>query len=418
MRWLTRVVLSACILLPCASAQTANPIRHIVFIVKENHSFDNIFGTYPGANGATSGLCGTSLVPLTHSSLTPPNLPHEWSPARKAIDHGKMDQFCLIASNYGSYIQYYQSDIPNYWKYANTFALSDNTFSSLTGASFGNHLYLAAATSYEFVTNPVFLNIGPDNTSWGCDAPSDTAAGRIPNPSVSKTIIFQYPCMDITTLSDLLESKGLSWRYYAVPEGQTGYIWSIFDAVNHIRNGPEWSTNISAPQNFVTDVQAGKLARFTWLAPPWAVSEHPPTSICAGENWTVNQINAIMNSPFWSSTAIFVTWDDWGGYYDHVPPPSVDYFGLGVRVPMIIISPYARAHQVIHTQYEFASVLKFAEETFGLPSLTQRDASANDMMDAFNFTQTPLPPLVLTTRVCPASTTVAAPAGIPDLDGD
>ncbi len=328
-----------------------------------------------------------------------------------------MDQFCLNVPNYGSYIQYYQSDIPNYWKYAQTFALSDNAFSSLTGASFGNHLYLAAASSYEFVTNPFFLNAGPDNTSWGCDAPSNTLAGRIPNPTVSTAIIYQYPCIDMPTLSDLFDSQGLSWRYYAVPEGQTGYIWSIFDTVAHIRNGPEWSTNISAPQNFIADVTAGNLANFTWLTPPWTASEHPPTNICAGENWTVNQINAIMESPLWSSTAIFVTWDDWGGYYDHVPPPSVDYFGLGIRVPVIIISPYVSAQTVIHTQYEFASVLKFAEETFGLPSLTERDAQANDMMDAFNFTQQPLSPLVLTTRVCPAGTSAKALTDA-DLDGD
>lgn len=174
-----------------------------------------------------------------------------------------MDGFCKNAPNYGSCIQFYQFDIPNYWAYAQTFALADNNFSSLTGASFGNHLYLGAASSDEFVTNPVFLNVGPDNTSWGCDARSNAAAGRIPNPSVSKAMVWQYPCIDTPTLSDLFDSQGLSWRYYAVPEGQTGYIWSIFDTVTHIRNGPEWTTNISAPQKFITDVNAGNLANFT-----------------------------------------------------------------------------------------------------------------------------------------------------------
>jgi len=411
--WLVALVC----LSPATYSQNTSPIKHIVFIIKENHSFDNIFGLFPGATGAKTGMCGTTVVPLTHSSLTPPNLPHDWSPARHAIDKGKMDGFCNIAPNYGSYVQYYQSDIPNYWKYAQTFVLSDNTFSSLTGASFGNHLYLGAASSDEFITNPIFLNKGADNTSWGCDAPSYTAAQRIPDPSASTTPIWQYPCVDISTLSDLLDSAQLSWRYYAVPEGQSGYIWSIFDTISHIRNGPQWTTNVTAPANFISDVKAGSLANFSWLTPPWVDSEHPPANICTGENWTVNQINAIMNSPLWSSTAIFVTWDDFGGYYDHVLPPKVDYFGLGMRVPMIIISPYVRAHTVIHTQYEFASVLKFAEETFGLPTLTQRDAQANDMMDAFNFNQQPLPPLNLTPRVCPAGTTVAVPTDA-DLDGD
>ncbi len=120
------------------------------------------------------------------------------------------------------------------------------------------------------------------------------------------------------------------------------------------------------PKLFTDVLQKHILANFTWITPKFGTSEHPPASICTGENWTVQQVNAIMESKFWRSTAIFITWDDWGGYYDHVPPPTVDYFGLGIRVPLLIISPYAKKG-VVHTQYEFASVLKFAEETFGLP---------------------------------------------------
>src|SRR5579864_1985818 len=140
----------AVLLLLAAQLPAQNPIQHIVFLVKENHSFDNVFGAFPGANGASVGLCGSTQVPLTHSALGPPNLAHDWNPARTAIDNGKMDGFCKIAPNNGSYIQYYQSDIPNYWTYAQQFVLADNMFSSLTGASFANHLYLAAATSNEF----------------------------------------------------------------------------------------------------------------------------------------------------------------------------------------------------------------------------------------------------------------------------
>jgi len=147
--------------------------------------------------------------------------------------------------------------------------------------------------------------------------------------------------------------------------------------------------------------------------PRFAESEHAPSGLCPGENWSISIINAIMRSPYWSTTAIFLAWDDWGGYYDHVPPPSVDYFGLGIRVPLIIISPYAKPG-IIHTQYEFASVLKFAERTFGLPTLTQRDAEANDLMDAFDFGQTPLPPLILKPRKCPAAPAPSAK----DLEDD
>jgi phospholipase C len=406
----------AVILLLAAQLPAQNPIQHIVFIVKENHSFDNVFGTFAGANGATTGLCGSTKVPLTHSALGPPNLPHDWNPARTSIDNGKMDGFCQITPNYGSYIQYYQSDIPNYWTYAQQFVLADNFFSSLTGASFGNHLYLTAATSNEFVTDPKFPN-GPDDTDWGCDAPADATAARIPNPHKSQTFVWTFPCMEATTLSDLLDGAGLSWHYYAPAEGQPGYIWSIFDSVPHIRYGKEWTTNISLPQDFLVDLtQKDTLANFTWIAPEWGFSEHPKANICDGENWSVAQVNAIMQSKFWESTVIFIAWDDWGGYYDHVPPPSVDYFGLGIRVPMIIISPWVRAKTVIHTQYEFASVLKFAEETFKLAQLTKRDKKANDMMDAFDFNQTSLSPLLLKPHKCSEESAAPSQEDLDDPD--
>ena len=405
----------AVVLLLAAQLLAQNPIQHIVFIVKENHSFDNIFGTFPGANGATTGFCGSTRVPLGHSALGPPNLAHDWNPAHIAIDNGKMDGFCQIAPNYGSYIQYHQSDIPNYWTYAQQFALADNFFSSLTGASFGNHLYLAAATSNEFVTNPRFPH-GPDNTYWGCDAPAYTIAARIPNPSKSHDFVWTFPCLEATTLSDLLDGAGLSWHYYAPSEVQPGYIWSVLDSVHHIRYGTEWSTNVTEPSNFITDLQKGTLANFTWISPTWSVSDHPKASICTGENWAVEQVNAIMQSKFWDSTVIFIAWDDWGGYYDHVPPPAVDFFGLGFRVPMIIISPYVKAKTVVHTQYEFASVLKFAEETFNLPQLTKRDKKANDMMDAFNFKQTPLEPLILEPHTCSQESAAPSQEDLDDPD--
>jgi len=392
----------AIVLLLAAQALAQSPIRHIIFIVKENRSFDHMFGTFPGADGATSGKCGSKTVPLGHAHNMTPNLNHEWAPARIAIDKGKMDGFCNISNNNAPYIQYQQSDLPNYWTYAQNFVLSDETFSSMLGASFGNHLYLAAATNTGFISNPHHTHpIRPDNSSWGCDASPDVVAPRVLTPP---HFVFVYPCIDTTTLTDLLDGAGRSWHYYAGEQGTSGYIYSILDEVPHIRFGPEWITNVSPPENFATDVlQNHTLADFTWITPRAPLSDHPPQSLCDGENWSVQIINAVMQSEFWNSTVIFLTWDDWGGYYDHVAPPNLDYFGLGMRVPMIVISPYVRAKTVIHTQYEFASVLKFAEKTFGLPPLTKRDAQANDMMDAFNFSQNPLNPLVLNTRTCKQS---------------
>ena len=139
----------------------------------------------------------------------------------------------------------------------------------------------------------------------------------------------------------------------------------------------------------------------SWLVVSADKSEHPPASVCVGENWTVQQLNAVMQGPDWKSTAVFLTWDDFGGFYDHVPPPQVDNFGFGPRVPLLIISPYAKVGFIAHTFYEFSSVLKFIEERFGLPPLTDRDSAANDMLDSFDFDQRSLPPLILEQRQCP-----------------
>jgi phospholipase C len=143
-----------------------------------------------------------------------------------------------------------------------------------------------------------------------------------------------------------------------------------------------------------------KLPAVSWVLPPGEKSEHPPNSVCQGENWTVEAVNAVMQGPDWSSTVIFITYDDFGGLYDHVPPPQIDQFGLGPRVPMLIISPFARRGYVSHTQYEHSSVLKFVEARYQLPSLTARDAGASDMLDSFDFSQTQ-PPLILSERQCP-----------------
>jgi hypothetical protein len=184
-----------------------------------------------------------------------------------------------------------------------------------------------------------------------------------------------------------------------------GHNFSTLDAISHIRYGPLWSY-VYPDTQFVTDAASNNLPAVSWVA-TGVGSEHPDlSSICVGENWSVDQVNAIMNGPNWNSTAIFIVWDDFGGFYDHVTPPGVDAYGLGPRVPILIISPYVIPGYISHTQYEFASVLKFIEERFGLPPLTLRDANANDTTDSFNFaTTSPNPPLILNTRSCPIPST-------------
>jgi phospholipase C len=267
-------------------------------------------------------------------------------------------------------------------------------FSSLTGPSFPNHLYTIAAQSGRAISNP-----SNANGRWGCDSPANSRTMLL-NPDGTRTPVF--PCFDFPTLADSLDAAGISWRYYAPNPGQSGYIWSAYNAINHIRYGDDWA-NVVPPTQFVDDAMSGNLQAVSWIVVGSGLSEHPPASSCVGENWTVQQLNAVMQGPDWNTTAVFLTWDDFGGFYDHVPPPFSDEFGLGPRVPLLIISPYALSGYISHTQYEFSSLLKFAETRFGLDPLTDRDTQANDLTDSFDFTQNPLPPLILQERTCPTA---------------
>ena len=378
-------------------------IQHIIFMVKENRSFDNYFGQYPGANGATSGPISTGqTMVLEHTPDQVVDMGHDWTSALTAMDGGKMDQFDLIlyGNVNGSLMtmsQLTQQDIPNYYTYAQNFVLADNAFSSLHGESFSNHLYTIAATSGGVFTVPLALGSQGEGFDWGCDLPSDYAVRVMDDEGdVSEA----FPCFDFQTLADSLQAAGITWKYYAPPQGTQGYQFSTYDSINHIRYSPLWTQDVVPDTQFAIDAASGNLPAVSWLV-TGPNSEHPPNSTCMGENWTVQQLNALMQGPDWNTSAVFLTWDDFGGFYDHVPPPTLDAFGLGPRVPFLIISPYAQPGYISHTQYEFSSVLKFIEDDFGLPPLTERDANANDTTDSFNFNQAPNQPLVLNPQTCP-----------------
>ncbi|HEV2176294.1 MAG TPA: choice-of-anchor D domain-containing protein [Terriglobia bacterium] len=386
-------------------------IKHFVFMIKENRSFDNYFGTFPGAAGATTGVTSLGqVIPLSHESdKTARDFDHSWTYSINAVDGGKEDKWdvtvfpqlpCNVNGDYLCYSQLYQADIPNYWTYAQTYTLGDHMYASLNGPSFPNHLYTIAAQSNGVITN---VPLAP---TWGCDDPPGFAADVINSKGL---LSFEFPCFDFQTLADSLMSAGISWKYYAPLSDLPGYVYSTFDSINHIRNNSTlWNSNVVDYKTFVTDAQSGNLPAVSWLVSNDDESDHPPGSACYGENFTVDQLNAIAAGPAsqWDSTAIVLTWDDWGGLYDHLPPPTVDEFGLGIRVPLIIISPYAKKGYISHTTYELSSFLKLVEERYGLPALTSRDASANDMLDSFNFNQSPQPLITPTARHCnPASTT-------------
>lgn len=384
-------------------------IQHIVYIIKENRSFDNYFGTFPGAEGATSGVISTGeRILLGHTpDRMARDLGHGWPDAHTAIDGGRMDRFDLVqdgnvTNDFLSMTQLIDSDIPSYWSYAEHFALGDHMFGAIAAESFPNHLYAVSSQSGGVIGNP-------DSLAWGCDAVETTRA-QVMDASGNSTDVF--PCFEFQTVADRLEAANVSWRFYAPVPGQIGYIWSALNAIGHIRNGPLWSSRVVPYGQFLADAAGGTLPAVSWLVPDFAVSDHPSrpgipggpatVSTCEGENWTVQYINAIMQGPDWPTTAIVLTWDDFGGFYDHVPPPAVDYYGLGIRVPFIVISPYVKEGIVSHTVYENASVLQFIETRYRLKALTNREVIANSLLDMFDFSQVPAPPLILPLRTCPA----------------
>jgi len=289
--------------------------------------------------------------------------------------------------------------IPNYWQLAEHFVLNDNAWSSLRGASFPNHLFMMSAGSGPDIPDSVIS--GPGGTNWGCDAPSSARAQLYNGNRV-------FPCFTFSTLADEMQAAGVSWKYYSPQEGQSGYNWNAPDYYNQLRNSSLWTTNDVPYPQFATDAASGTLPAFSWLSPTKEASEHNGYSVCQGENWTIQQINAVENGPDWSSTLIVLTWDDFGGLYDHVAPTNVDALGYGFRVPLLVISPFAYANDnpsnphISHANVEFSSVLKFAEQAFGLPSLGRRDVSAGDLTQMLNFNSTTAP-LVLQPRTCPKS---------------
>jgi phospholipase C len=396
------------------STASFGKIQHIVFIMKENRSFDSYFGTFPGANGATTARISTGQVVALGHLPDPPkhDMGHEWTDNHGNIDGGRMDRFdleltCSVNNDNQCLTQSYQSDIPNYWAYAQHYSLADAAFSSVSSGSYPAHLAMVSGSEQRVLDNPR----SSQPAQWGCDAIAGTT---VPFMQANETVASEFPCFSATTIADLADRAGVSWKAYTMLSTESGYIYNPFRSFSSIINGSDWTTKVVDETNFIPEALAGTLPALSFVTPPSIDTDHPPDSACIGENWSVQQINAVMQGPAeqWNNTVIILTWDDFGGLYDHVPPPYRDQFGLGIRVPFLIISPRA-IQQVYHTEIEFASVLKFMEETFGLPSLGGADKFANDMQDAFNYSQTPLPPLVLSERTCPVGS-ADTPAFDPD----
>src|SRR2546421_8485215 len=313
---------------------TQFPIKRVVYLMLENRSFDNLFGRFPGANGATRGLRDGQEVPLTQcTQWLPGDLPHDYAAAINALNGGKLDHFDQgIYGPFFGYSQFDEHDIPNYWHWAREYVLCDNFFASALGPSFPQHFYLVAGQSGGVFDNPENIQsrtVGDKiYKSWGCDALGTDVFvfTRDDRGNMAK----HQTCFDFKTVGDQLTEKKIDWAFYAADKGQPGYFWNAFNGIAQVFHTDMWHEHVRSVDKLQGDIDAGALPSMTWITPRFQVSDHPPWSTCFAHNWVSDVVNRIMRSPMWKHTAIFITWDEWGGFYDHVLPPKVDELGLGL----------------------------------------------------------------------------------------
>ena len=339
---------------PVRARAAPMPVDHVVLIIKENHSFDNYFGTFSGADGTQ----------LPHSANPPPQDPDH--------RHGAW----LTRHTTAVRAQFTEQDIPAYFAYARQFTLCDHYFTDVAGPSTPNHLMLITADS------PIISN--PPRYRLPVGAP-----------------LFKLPSLPMR-----LEKAKLTWANYG------GY---AFDFIADLHGRRTFTSD-----QFAKDAAAGDLPSVSWVYAPHDASEHPPDGdpppvgdVTHGMQWTVQQVDAVVRGGLWSKTAIFITWDDWGGWFDHVDPPNVEawkadgshpawngtQFRYGTRVGCLVLSPYAKVGHISSVLHSHVSLLKFCETTFGLAPLNARDRAADDMSDCFDFSPPPAPPPVSQLRI-------------------
>ncbi len=378
-----------------ANGVSGGKIQHVIFIIQENRSFDNLFQGYPGADTVPSGKNskGQTITLQPVSLATQYEIDHSLA-AFVAACHGTGQLPGTQCRNDGfdkelaqgppnpEYVFVPHKESKPYFDMAHQWVLADHMHQSHLDESFVSHQYVIAAQAKSSVNLPGFY--------WGCDGGKTDKVSTI---TKQRTIgREQTVCFDYQTLGDELDNAGLTWRFYSSDYSDfTDYVWSGYQAIRHIRYGPDWKKDVITPQKqFLTDVAQGTLENVTWITPTCEESDHVNCGGGYGPSWVSALVNAVGQSKFWNSTAIFVMWDDWGGLYDHVPPIHRDYDGTGFRVPLLVISPYAKKDYVSHVEYETGSILRFAEDNFGLAQLAASDTRANDpAADCFDFTQNP-----------------------------
>jgi phospholipase C len=381
----------------------ASPIKHLVVLMQENHTFDNYFGTYPGADGLPAGIKmpvdpknpATGFITPWHiGNSTITDLSHNAPTFLEQFDKGKMDGFVSALNNRNQdgriAMGYYNGqDIPYYWNLAKNYVLFDHFFSSAKDGSFANHMFWVTASMPE--------------------------AKRGQQLS---TILAGTP-----TIFDRLQAAGVSWKFYVENydpkityrdqanhgNRESQVIWVPLLNFDRFIDNPNLASHIVDLSQYYLDLQQGTLPAVAYIVPSGA-SEHPPQSPSSGERSVQNLVQELMRSSSWSSSAFLLLYDDWGGWYDHVVPPQVDELGYGARVPALLISPFAKKGYIDSTQLDFTSVLKFIEANWNVLPLTARDASANNFLTAFDFSLAPRLPVFLSASVEVAAVPKKAPA--------
>jgi phospholipase C len=363
------------------------PIRHFITLMQENHSFDNYFGTYPGADGLPADACMPAdlddpaegcVKPFHLASRPITDLGHSREVFERQHRSGRMDGFVSAFRHEGlngeNAMGYYDDrDLPYYWNVADRYVLFDRFFTSAAGGSVWNHMF------------------------WVTGTPGNFDADVIPNGGFK----------DLPTIFDRLEEAGVSWKFYVQNYDPTinfrtakdpskgdkvsQVIWVPPLLYGRFIDNPKLSRHIVDLDEYFKDLRRGTHPAVSYIVPSGA-SEHPPGSIQAGERFVRGLLNALAASSSWSSSAFHWTYDDWGGWYDHVKPPQVDRYGYGFRAPALMVSAYAKPGEVVHTQLDFTSILRFIEDNWNLEPLAERDAKANSLADGFDFTSGPRPP--------------------------
>lgn len=408
-------------------ASGSYPITHVIVVMQENRSFDNLFHGFPGANTVNYGKAHGKRYKLHQDHLKFLfDLRHDHPQFLEDFDQGKLDGFdseigsfktgpgCSDPINHPSCWRIYQteqfkhmayayvaqSEVQPYWTIAQDYALGDNTFGSNNGPSFPSHQYMIAAQSGH-------ASEVPQGQPWGCNAQPSVWVyvldyGQANPPVFSKATGHEvpgpYPCFSYPTMATLLDAAGISWRYYSAPAGNSGYNLDAFMAIQQVYKGPDWPNIVHPDTQILDDITNGQLPQVSWVTPTGSKSDHGgKDSGDGGPDWVASIVNAVGQSQYWNSTAIFVLWDEWGGWYDHVKPHQYPdpvtgaYEGLDFRVPVLAVSPYVKAGYISHSQHEIASTLHFIENVF-VPGQTLglADARADAFDDMFNFSQKPL----------------------------